>query len=85
MVRHSRINRPLQWGIIAPPFSLGYIEMFSQAGHDAYNMAKIVPTALLFSPCEDGISHNEAENIEPGYTFPSVNVLLHSVAARANR
>ena len=23
MVRHSRINRPLQWGIIAPPFSLG--------------------------------------------------------------
>ena len=21
MVRHSRINRPLQWGIIAPPFS----------------------------------------------------------------
>ena len=22
MVRHSRINRPLQWGIIAPPFSL---------------------------------------------------------------
>ena len=23
MVRHSRINRPLQWGIIAPPFSQG--------------------------------------------------------------
>ena len=23
MVRHSRINRPLQWGIIAPPFGLG--------------------------------------------------------------
>ena len=22
MVRHSRINRPPQWGIIAPPFSL---------------------------------------------------------------
>ncbi len=22
MVRHSRINRPLQWGIIAPPFSI---------------------------------------------------------------
>ena len=69
----------------ADELGVGYIEMLSQAGHDAYNMAKIVPTALIFSPCEDGISHNEAENIEPGYTFPSVNVLLHSAVARANR
>ena len=69
----------------ADELGVGYIEMLSQAGHDAYNMAKIVPTALIFSPCEDGISHNEAENIEPAYTFPSVNVLLHSAVARANR
>ena len=60
-------------------------EILSQAGHDAYNMAKICPTALLFSPCRDGITHNEAEHIELDYTLPSVNVLLNAVLARANR
>ena len=60
-------------------------EILSQAGHDAYNMAKICPTALLFSPCKDGITHNEAEHIELDYTLPSVNVLLNAVLARANR
>ena len=59
--------------------------MLSQAGHDAYNMAKICPTVLLFSPCKDGITHNEAEHIELDYTIPSVNVLLNAVVARANR
>ena len=60
-------------------------DMVSQAGHDAYNMTRIAPTALLFSPCKDGISHNESEDIELAYTTPAVNVLLHSVLARANR
>jgi N-carbamoyl-L-amino-acid hydrolase len=48
-------------------------------------MSRVTPTALLFSPCKDGISHNESEEIELGYTVPAVNVLLHSVLARANR
>jgi len=60
-------------------------EMLSQAGHDAYHMTRITPTALLFSPCRDGITHNENEHIELAYTTPSVNVLLHAVLARANR
>lgn len=59
--------------------------ILSQAGHDAYNLSRIAPTALIFSPCHDGISHNEAEHIEPDTTHPSVNVLLHAVLARANR
>ena len=60
-------------------------DMFSQAGHDAYYMSRVAPTCLLFSPCRDGITHNEAEEIELSYTEPSVNVLLHAVLARANR
>ena len=60
-------------------------EIFSQAGHDAYHISKIAPTALLFTPCKDGITHNEAEHIEPDYTFPGVNVLLNAVLARADR
>jgi beta-ureidopropionase / N-carbamoyl-L-amino-acid hydrolase len=62
-----------------------YQEMLSQAGHDAYHMTRIAPTALLFSPCKDGITHNENEHIELDYTVPAVNVLLHTVLARANR
>jgi len=33
----------------------------SLAGHDATNMKDIAPTALVFVPSIDGISHNERE------------------------
>ena len=69
----------------ADDLAIPYKEMQSQAGHDAYNMSKICPTALIFSPCKDGITHNEAEHIEPSYTLPAVNVLLNAVLRRANR
>ena len=39
----------------------------------------------LFTPCKDGITHNEAEHIELAYTLPGVNVLLNAVVARADR
>lgn len=39
---------------------------------------------MIFTPCRDGISHNENEHIEPGYTAPGVNVLLNAVLRRAN-
>jgi N-carbamoyl-L-amino-acid hydrolase len=60
-------------------------DILSQAGHDAYYISRIAPTAMIFTPCRDGISHNEAEHAELDYTVPGVNVLLHAVLARANR
>lgn len=69
----------------ADALKVTYQEMLSQAGHDAYHMTRVAPTALLFSPCKDGITHNENEHIEPEYTIPAVNVLLHTVLGRANR
>jgi N-carbamoyl-L-amino-acid hydrolase len=62
-----------------------YREILSQAGHDAYHMARVCPTALVFSPCIDGITHNVAEDIELDRTTASVNVLMHAALARANR
>ncbi len=38
-----------------------YMEMPSGAGHDAMNMAKIVPTGLIFVPSKNGISHTKDE------------------------
>jgi beta-ureidopropionase / N-carbamoyl-L-amino-acid hydrolase len=60
-------------------------DILSQAGHDAYYISRIAPTAMIFTPCRDGISHNEAEHAELDTTVPGVNVLLHAVLARANR
>ncbi|MCX5906559.1 MAG: M20/M25/M40 family metallo-hydrolase [Deltaproteobacteria bacterium] len=61
------------------------MDIYSQAGHDAYVVSYGTPTAMIFSPCVEGISHNQAENVIPEQTWPSVNVLLHAVLARAER
>ena len=59
-------------------------EIVSGAGHDAVYMARVVPTAMIFVPCKDGISHNEAEYASPQACEDGANVLLHAVLARAN-
>ena len=69
----------------ADDLGVRYMDMQSQAGHDAYNMTHVCPTALIFCPCEKGITHNEAENVAKEDAVPSVNVLLHAVLARASR
>ncbi len=71
--------------LAAKDLGIEYREMLSQAGHDAYNLTRYCPSALIFAPCREGISHNEAEHIDLETTLPSVNVLLHAVLKRANR
>jgi N-carbamoyl-L-amino-acid hydrolase len=61
------------------------MDIKSEAGHDSYNIATICPAAMIFTPCKDGISHNEAEDTTLQDTMPGANVLLHAVLARANR
>jgi N-carbamoyl-L-amino-acid hydrolase len=56
----------------------------SGAGHDAVYMARVVPTAMIFVPCKDGISHNEVEYASPQACEDGANVLLHAALARAN-
>jgi N-carbamoyl-L-amino-acid hydrolase len=69
----------------AERLGVAHRDILSQAGHDAYYISRIAPTAMIFTPCRDGISHNEAEHAELDYTAPGVNVLLQAVLARANR
>ena len=59
-------------------------EIVSGAGHDAVYMARAVPTAMIFVPCRDGISHAEVEYASPEACTDGANVLLHAVLARAN-
>lgn len=50
--------------------------MVSGAGHDACYVAKLAPTSMIFIPCADGLSHNEAESIEPNEATRGADVLL---------
>ena len=69
----------------AKELGLPYREMRSQAGHDAYAVATMAPTAMIFTPCFEGISHNVKENIELTRSVPGANLLLNAAVARANR
>ncbi len=60
---------------------LGYShrDIVSGPGHDALNVAAVAPAAMVFIPCEKGISHNEAENAKPEDVTAGANVLLHAI------
>ena len=60
-------------------------DIVSGAGHDAVYVARHVPSAMIFTPCRDGLSHNEAEHIELGQAEAGCQVLFDAVVARANR
>ena len=66
---------------------LGYParEIVSGAAHDAVYVARHVPTAMVFTPCKDGLSHNEAEDMLPEQAEAGCQVLFEAVLARANR
>ncbi|MDE8345857.1 MAG: Zn-dependent hydrolase [Acidocella sp.] len=66
---------------------LGYParKMVSGAGHDAVYVATKIPTAMIFTPCKDGLSHNEAESVEQFEAEAGCQVLFEAVLARANR
>ena len=60
------------------------MDIVTGAGHDAVYMAAVAPTAMIFVPCKDGISHNEIEDAQPAHLEAGCNVLLDAMVARAN-
>ena len=50
--------------------------MPSGAGHDAQMLARVCPTAMIFTPSIGGISHNPAECTHPADLEAGANVLL---------
>ncbi len=50
--------------------------MPSGAGHDAQMLARMCPTAMIFTPSVKGISHNPAEHTEPADLVAGANILL---------
>jgi N-carbamoyl-L-amino-acid hydrolase len=65
--------------------ALGYSHrrITSGAGHDACNLANVVPAAMIFVPCKDGVSHNELEDATQADCTAGANALMHTVLALA--
>ena len=59
------------------------LRMASGALHDASNIASVVPTAMIFVPCRDGISHNVKEYASPNDLAAGATVLLHAMLKKA--
>ncbi len=65
---------------------LGYSvkRMPSGAGHDAQMMARVCPTAMVFTPSVNGISHNPAEYTSPADLEAGANVMLQVMLSLAS-
>ncbi|MBU70077.1 MAG: Zn-dependent hydrolase [Cupriavidus sp.] len=60
-------------------------DIVTGAGHDAVYIAGVAPTAMIFVPCKDGISHNEVEDARPEHLEAGANVLLGAMLAQAGK
>jgi beta-ureidopropionase / N-carbamoyl-L-amino-acid hydrolase len=58
--------------------------IISGAGHDSVYLSRVAPTAMVFVPCKDGISHNEIEDAKKDDLAAGCDVLLRAMVERAN-
>jgi len=57
--------------------------MPSGAGHDTQVIAPHVPSAMLFVPCKDGVSHDPSEEADPADGALAVEVMLNAFRSLA--
>jgi len=69
----------------ADRLGLSSMPILSGAGHDSIYLAKVCPTAMIFVPCEKGISHNEIENATPFDLASGARVLADVLVDLADR
>ena len=63
----------------AASFDYPMRDIVSGAQHDAAYVSRVAPTAMIFVPCRDGISHNEAEFTSMDQCARGAQVLLQAV------
>jgi len=64
--------------------NLKHMPIISYAGHDAQILNKITPSAMIFLPSVDGISHNPKEFTEWHHVEKGTNVLLQTILRMAD-
>ncbi|MDQ1196073.1 Zn-dependent hydrolase [Agrobacterium sp. SORGH_AS 787] len=80
------LSEELSGQILEAAERLGYKSMMlpTLTAHDALSMTHICPTAIIFVPCKDGISHSEKEWCEPDQVAAGARVLLAMTLDLAN-
>jgi N-carbamoyl-L-amino-acid hydrolase len=68
----------------ASGLNLGCRRLASGAFHDALYAAKVCPTAMIFIPCRDGLSHHPAEWAEPRHCADGARVLAATLIELAS-
>jgi len=61
------------------------MDLPSAAGHDARYLHGVCPSGMIFVPCKDGISHNEAESATADDLYDGTRVLAETLLALAER
>jgi len=64
--------------------AIAYKHMVSRAYHDSLFMSRIAPTAMLFIPCKNGVSHRPDEYAAPEDLANGARVLARTLAALAS-
>lgn len=68
----------------ARALGLEYLDMPSGAGHDAMHLSPVCQSGMIFVPCLNGVSHNEAESAKPADLAAGTRVLADTLARLAN-
>jgi beta-ureidopropionase / N-carbamoyl-L-amino-acid hydrolase len=68
----------------ARALDLGHRRLASGAFHDALYAARVCPTAMIFIPCRNGLSHHPAEWAEPRHCADGARVLAATLVELAN-
>ena len=63
----------------AQALGLSSRDIVSGAAHDAVYLSRVAPTAMIFIPCDGGLSHNELENAQPSDIAAGASVLLNAM------
>ena len=58
---------------------LPFRHMISGAFHDALYISRVAPAAMIFVPCRDGLSHNEAEHVELAHSIAGARMLFETL------
>jgi allantoate deiminase len=60
-----------------------YMAMHSGAAHDTMSIAGRVPSAMVFVPCKDGISHSPEEDANPADAALASGIMLNAIRTLA--
>ena len=64
---------------VSDDLGYSYMLMPSGAGHDSQTMALIAPTAMIFAPSKDGISHSPKEYTNFEMLEKTTNLMLNTI------